>query len=174
MRLPEVLRIARFAMTLWNLILLWHRLSTPNGLKENPRGGSLAKHIQLCADNLHKAKLQNSSWIDATTAFVYVRSLAVPLVLEHLHTCPLWHFHNNRSTAVTAKRCLIKLFQLIKDSIELQNHGDITLPGRPSNSGKKEELRSCFSDKDDVLLLGVQAIANSGGESSPCLKEAST
>ena len=56
--------------------------------KRVPFAGNLTKQIKVCENNLHLTKLEHSLWIDASTAFIYARALAIPLVLDHLEGCP--------------------------------------------------------------------------------------
>jgi len=67
--------------------------------KRVPFAGNLTKQIETCNKNLHLTRLELSSWIDATTATVRVRKLAVPLVIAHLETCEAMCFHHSATAA---------------------------------------------------------------------------
>lgn len=107
MRPPEL----RFVMTQVHYAKWFKRVSF---------SGNLTKQINACENNLHCTQLHQSSWIDASTAFVYVRALAVPLVLDYVENCPQRFFDANATIAKRARQSLTNLFKLINDAIHLK------------------------------------------------------
>lgn len=126
--------------------------------KRVPTTGDLTKQIETCQNGLHKSHLHLSEWIDATTARIYVRALAVPFVLEHLENCNIHHFHHNTATAKNCRKEMRLLFTLISQSIEFHRHGQVKSSRRTTYQLQQEQhkLASCFSrfvcDIDKVRL----------------------
>jgi len=114
--------------------------------KRLPFAGNLTKQIETCNKNLHPTRLELSSWIDATTATVLIRTLAVPLVIAHLETCDAMYFHHSASAAGLARQSLLILFCLIEKSIAFRNNPGTSLQelGRRRIPDHQAELESCF------------------------------
>ena len=114
--------------------------------KRVPFAGNLTKQIETCNKNLHPTRLEQSSWIDATTATVRVRKLAVPLVIAHLETCKATCFHHSTTTASSARQSMLILFRLIRTSIAFKNnpHEPLQQLGRRQNRDHQAELETCF------------------------------
>ena len=115
--------------------------------KRKPPRGDLVQQLNMCMRKMHKTKLECTSWIDASSAVIYVRALAVPEVLAHLRSCPMRFFHAKKSTAVSVKSNLLKLFGLISDSIAFKTTGVAPSSGRNRMpmASRQTELHRCYS-----------------------------
>jgi predicted GIY-YIG superfamily endonuclease len=145
MRPPEL----RFIMT---------QVQYARWFKRKPFNGDLVKQLDMCMENMHKTRLECTSWIDASSATIRVRELAASEVLDHLRNCNLRFFHVKKNTAAAAKAALIKLFSFILESIQFNKTGNLPgkMRGPTAIAMRKNELKTCYAkfvcDSDKTKL----------------------